>query len=159
MIVGMSSGNVSNQYHEKLSNMKTQMRLNNIELRREISFDDLLDTYARAKVFLHALKNEHFGIAVVGALAAGLIPVVHRSGEPWEDILQGKQEIHGYSYLTADEASRIILRLQEGDISEETRRRNVKYASSFSSVAFEEKLLGIVYRYAKDIYRSSSIDS
>jgi len=157
-IVGMTSGKLSNQYYERISKMKTQMQLSNVELHRGISFGDLLDIYARAKVFLHAMKNEHFGIAVVEAMAAGLVPVVHRSGGPWEDILQSKQGVHGYSYLTADEASRIIVRLLEGDISEETWRRNVEYASGFSSVAFEQKLLRIVSSRAKDIYRSRSIN-
>jgi glycosyltransferase involved in cell wall biosynthesis len=151
VIVGASSGKISNQYYKKLDSMKTQMQLNNVKLYRGVSFGVLLDIYARAKVFLHAIENEHFGIAVIEAIAAGLIPVVHRSGGPWEDILQGKQGTYGYSFLTADEASQIITGILDGGISEEMQRRNIEYASSFSSAAFEDKLLKIISSYNRDV--------
>jgi len=150
-IVGMSTGRVSNEYYEKLVDMKNQMGLDNVELYRGISFDELLELYARARVFLHAMRNEHFGIAVIEAIAAGLVPVVHRSGGPWEDILQGKQGLYGYSFLTADEASKIISGILDGGISEEMRRRNIEYASSFSSAAFEKKLLKIISSRIGDV--------
>jgi glycosyltransferase involved in cell wall biosynthesis len=150
-IVGMSTGRVSDEYYEKLINMKTRMGLDNVELYRGISFGELLGLYARATVFLHAMKNEHFGIAVIEAMAAGLIPVVHRSGGPWEDILQGKQGTYGYSFLTTDEASQIITDILDGGISEEMQRRNIEYASSFSSAAFQDKLLKIISCCIRDV--------
>jgi alpha-1,2-mannosyltransferase len=150
-IVGMSNGRISDEYYEKLINMKTRMGLDNVKLYRGISFDELLELYARATVFLHAMKNEHFGIAVVEAMAAGLIPVVHRSGGPWEDILQGKQGTYGYSFLTADEASQIISGILDRGISEEMKRRNIEYASSFSSAAFQDKLLKIISSCIREV--------
>lgn len=41
----------------------------------------------RAKVGLHTMWNEHFGIGVVEYMAAGLIPVAHKSGGPLMDIV------------------------------------------------------------------------
>ncbi|MFN8632383.1 MAG: glycosyltransferase family 4 protein [Chloroflexota bacterium] len=43
-----------------------------------VPFDELLDLYARARVFCHPSLQENFGIAVVEGLAAGLGVVVHQ---------------------------------------------------------------------------------
>ena len=54
---------------------------------------------------LHTMWNEHFGIAVVEMLAAGLITIAHRSGGPLMDIVNESAEsqtgflaIHDYEY-------------------------------------------------------------
>jgi glycosyltransferase involved in cell wall biosynthesis len=61
-----------------------------------------IELLRRAKVYLHPMKYEHFGISVVEAMAAGLIPVVHRSGGPWTDIVEfGK---YGFGFRTEEEA-------------------------------------------------------
>ena len=52
------------------------------------------------------MVGEDFGIAVVEGMAAGLIPVLHMSGGPWDDIvLRGK---YGNGYRDAVEAVRGI---------------------------------------------------
>jgi alpha-1,2-mannosyltransferase len=43
-------------------------------------------TLAAASVGLSTMRDEHFGINVVEFMAAGLVPLVHRSGGPWLDI-------------------------------------------------------------------------
>ena len=40
-----------------------------------------------AMIGLHTMWNEHFGIAVVEMMAAGLITIAHRSGGPLMDIV------------------------------------------------------------------------
>ena len=42
---------------------------------------------SEALVGVHTMWNEHFGIAVVEMLAAGLVTVAHRSGGPLMDIV------------------------------------------------------------------------
>jgi len=61
-----------------------------------------IELLRRAKIYLHPMRYEHFGISVVEAMAAGLIPVVHRSGGPWTDIVEfGK---YGFGFRTEEEA-------------------------------------------------------
>ena len=61
-----------------------------------------IELLRRAKMYLHPMKYEHFGISVVEAMAAGLIPVAHRSGGPWTDIVEfGK---YGFGFRTEEEA-------------------------------------------------------
>ncbi|KAJ1964488.1 asparagine-linked glycosylation protein [Dispira parvispora] len=52
------------------------------------SFTELTDYLATAQVGIHAMKEEHFGIGIVEYMAAGLIPIAHRSGGPELDIVR-----------------------------------------------------------------------
>jgi glycosyltransferase involved in cell wall biosynthesis len=51
-----------------------------VELHEDLSRESLLEWLGRSRYYIHALKNEHFGIAPAEALMAGCIPFVHNSG-------------------------------------------------------------------------------
>jgi glycosyltransferase involved in cell wall biosynthesis len=63
----------------------------------------------KAKVFLHATINEHWGIAVAEAMARGLPVVVHRSGGAWSDLVY--EGGYGFGYTDTDEAVEAIAKL------------------------------------------------
>ncbi len=50
-------------------------------------FDELCKRLSSASIGIHTMKDEHFGIAVVEMMAAGLVAVAHRSGGPKTDII------------------------------------------------------------------------
>ena len=142
IIVGTVSGRVSRDYYEKLSRIKREKHLKSVELLKNVPFRNLLELYGKAKVYLHAMKYEHFGISVVEAMAAGMVPVVHRSGGPWEDILKAKQGIHGFSYTNADEAAEIIKKIVEDEkLVREITSKNMHYVHAFSSESFKKNIL------------------
>jgi len=60
---------------------------NNVEFRLNVPFEELCQAMQKASIGLHSMWNEHFGIAVVEMLAAGLITIAHRSGGPLMDIV------------------------------------------------------------------------
>jgi glycosyltransferase involved in cell wall biosynthesis len=66
-----------------------------------VSEDLKIELMAKAIIYLHPMKYEHFGIAVVEAMAAGLLPIVHKSGGPWTDIVEGGK--YGRGFSSADE--------------------------------------------------------
>ena len=77
----------------------------NVEFKVNITFGELKQEMSEAKIGLHTMWNEHFGIAVVEMLAAGLITIAHRSGGPLMDIVNESAEsqtgflaIHDYEY-------------------------------------------------------------
>ena len=79
--------------------------------------------------------GEHFGIAVVEGMAAGLVPVVHKSGGAWNDIiLRGR---YGFGFSSVDEAIRCI----ETGIKDYQRYRDqaIKRAKMFSKERFKER--------------------
>ncbi|MEM2262570.1 MAG: glycosyltransferase [Nitrososphaerota archaeon] len=63
---------------------------------------------SRSKAYFHPKEDEQFGISIVEAASSGLIPVVHKSGGPWMDILDGKQGLYGYAYDNLEEAVSIV---------------------------------------------------
>ena len=146
-VIGSFSGEKSAKYYEKLCNLKSQRNLTNVELLKDIKFEHLLSLYGSSKVYMHAMKGEHFGIVVVEALAAGLVPVVYRGGGPWEDILKAKQGYYGFSYENPDEAANIIETLMANEhLRAEMASRNIAYADEFSDALFKKKFLSLVER-------------
>ncbi len=96
-----------------------------------------IELLGRAKIYLHPMKYEHFGISVVEAMASGLIPVVHRSGGPWTDIVEFGR--YGFGFRDEDEAVSIIenaLELQGRDL-ESLRSNIVTRSQDFSYVKFK----------------------
>ena len=145
IIVGASSGRVSREYYEKLERIRQAKRLKNVELLRDVDFSKLLALYGKAKIYLHAMRYEHFGISIVEAMASGLVPIVHRSGGSWEDILKAQQGTYGFSYSTADEAAQTIEDLIESEHArKEIVSRNMGYTYTFSSESYKKKILSII---------------
>jgi len=67
----------------------------------------------KARVFLHATINEHWGIAVAEAMARGLPVVVHKSGGAWTDLAEEGR--YGLGYETAEEAVEALAKLLTQD--------------------------------------------
>ncbi|CAG8486047.1 16674_t:CDS:10 [Dentiscutata erythropus] len=61
--------------------------VDNVKFEINASFQVLVEWLSKAKVGLHTMWNEHFGIGVVEYMAAGIITVAHNSGGPKMDIV------------------------------------------------------------------------
>lgn len=62
--------------------------------------------YGEAALLWHACKAEHFGVAIVEAMAAGCVPLAPDAGGPRETIAQGKS---GWRYSSLAELGRLTL--------------------------------------------------
>jgi glycosyltransferase involved in cell wall biosynthesis len=67
------------------------------------SFDRLLGLMNKSKVYFHPLPGEPFGIAIVEAMASGLIPIVPAIGGSSEFVPSE------YQYHTIQEAADMIV--------------------------------------------------
>lgn len=98
---------------------------------------DIVALMADASIGLHTMRLEHFGIAVVEMMAAGLVPVAHASGGPLLDIV-GDQGDRGFVADTADDYARCLAIL----INDSRRRRAMAQVATgfvrdrFSDAAF-----------------------
>ncbi|EZQ07101.1 hypothetical protein CM19_05200 [Candidatus Acidianus copahuensis] len=104
------------------------------------NFDDktLLDIMGKAKLYFHPKIEEHFGISVVEAMSAGIIPVVHKSGGTWMDIVdEGK---YGFGYSSKEEAVNSLIEASKSSL--EVKKR----AEMFTFKKFEATLLSILER-------------
>ncbi len=111
--------------------------------------NELLKNLSRAKVYLHVMPYDHFGISVVEAMASGCVPVVHRSGGPWLDILGGQQGEYGFGYDSAEEAAGFIDRLVNNEsLRSEMATRTLSRAKEFDKSVFMEKIVKVVENVA-----------
>jgi glycosyltransferase involved in cell wall biosynthesis len=104
----------------------------------------LRDVLARAKIYVHCARNEHFGISIVEAMAAGCVPVVHDSGGPREIVTD---EV-GYRWTIVDKAVEFVSEL----IADDGLRRTMSNAAmsraeNFRPETFEATLANVIRRY------------
>jgi alpha-1,2-mannosyltransferase len=116
-----------------------------VTLLPNVSRPRLIQLLTQAKVYLHVMPNEHFGISIIEAMAGGCIPIVHRSGGPWLDTLEQQQGKNGFSYATVEEAAELIdLLIGDQELCRKMASAAQKRAWDYDKSSFHEKLITIV---------------
>jgi glycosyltransferase involved in cell wall biosynthesis len=133
------------------------LRRRALDLRAEIAVnaprDLVLSTLGQASIFWHAAgfgedpsthpdRFEHFGIAVVEAMSAGLVPIVFGAAGPSEIVRHG---VDGYHWSTVDELIELT-ELVASDSAEWSRLSQSarERAQQFSDAVFDERLLALL---------------
>jgi glycosyltransferase involved in cell wall biosynthesis len=103
------------------------------------SFTQLRTILAEAKIYVHCMKHEHFGISVAEAMASGCIPIVPMSGGCWEDIvLEGR---HGLGWNSISElAEKLDDLLTNDEKSLYWKRMAIERSKVFDEKSFREKI-------------------
>ena len=142
-VVGSVRGFRSMEYYNQIVELIKKMSLKNVKLHPNASYEEKLEILSRCKVFLHLMPYEHFGISVVEGMASGCIPVVHKSGGQWLDIVKKGRYGEGFSSLKPAEIVRTvdhaISRWGHGIVMTLTG-----WALNFSSKNFREKIIQII---------------
>jgi len=120
-----------------------ELRVKNVRLLTNVRKSELRRLLSIVKYYLHPPFPEHFGISVVEAMSAGLIPIVYRDGGAWYDVVSKVSDLLGYTDIM--EVPNIIERI-EGDRELYMRLRNkcIEYSKMFSYERFKEGLLNVV---------------
>ena len=100
-----------------------------VELLPNAPRPQLENTLRKAKVYLHTMVEEHFGISIVEAMAMGCIPIVHNSGGMKEFVPER------YRYETLQEAARKIERALN-EWTPEKAKEIIEIARQFSESNF-----------------------
>ena len=91
-------------YYSELKQMVLGLGLTDyITFEINASLDKLLSIIRESRVYFHPMVGEHFGMAVLEAMAAGLIPVVPNEGGLTEFVPQE------YQFNTIEQAAEIIM--------------------------------------------------
>jgi glycosyltransferase involved in cell wall biosynthesis len=121
-----------------------------LDLEKNIAFHvnateyEKLDILSKAKVYLHPLEGEHFGISIVEGMAAGLIPVVPSIGGPTEFV----SKEWWYKSIT-EGAAKVITALERWSPKEAAYFS--KKANLFSASKFRQKISEIACQIATQI--------
>ncbi|CAO1939509.1 unnamed protein product [Urochloa humidicola] len=127
---------------QKLKDRVIELHINElVEFHKDISYMDLVQLLGGAIAGLHSMTDEHFGIVVVEYMAAGAIPIAHKSAGPMMDIVldeDGHQT--GFLALEKEEFADAIIRVLR--MSEQERQEMAaasrKRAQMFSGQRFHE---------------------
>ncbi|ARM74916.1 glycosyltransferase family 4 protein [Acidianus manzaensis] len=93
--------------------------------------DELIEIMSKACCYFHPTEGEHFGIPVVEAMSAGLVPIVPRESGASELVPE-------FSYTTIDEASQKILEIKNIPLSK--RKELSEKSKFFSTERFKREL-------------------
>ncbi|KAK9683466.1 hypothetical protein RND81_10G143000 [Saponaria officinalis] len=97
----------------KLKGLAIDLKVeNDVEFHENILYKDLVKLLGAAIAGIHSMTDEHFGISVVEFMAAGAIPIAHKSAGPMMDIvLEEDGEKTGFLAQTVDEYADAILQV------------------------------------------------
>ena len=106
---------------------------NRVSLTPNATNEELIDSMSESMIYLHTMHGEHFGISIVEAMAAGLVPIVPSYG--------GCSEIvpSEYQYSTLEEAAKCISK-NIHEYNEEKRTMSHGIAKQFSSLLFRKDI-------------------
>ena len=126
---------------ENLQNITKKMGLTDrIKFYPNASAEQKIDLLKRAKIYLHTMVGEHFGISIVEAMALGCVPIVHNSGGMTEFVPSQ------YRYETVEEAAAKIT----GEISGWSKAKSdeaKEIADQFSISSFSERFMQLFTKY------------
>ncbi len=103
----------------------------------------------KSKIFVHSVRNEHFGIAIIEGMASNCVPIVHKSGGAYYDIIdEGK---YGLYYENLSELSQNIDNLLYDEaywkrLSTIAKER----AKIFNENTFKDKIKKSLYKLLND---------
>lgn len=130
----------------KTTEQTSQLGLNaSISLVPDPSNHEIKELMNKSTVYLSTLPTEAFGMAIVEAMAYGCVPVVPRDGGPWNDILETRQGINGYSYSSPEEAAEHINKITRNQQLYDTLSKNTaKRARGFTRNRFDKRFIEMI---------------
>ena len=107
------------------------------------STEEIMEEFSKAKIGIHTMIDEHFGINLIEMMAAGLILVTHNSAGAKDDILKNEGEKPGFLVNNENEyiaqIEEILVRYDE--IKGQIISCSTKRAEKFSDEAFKDQFL------------------
>ena len=110
----------------------------NLKILINLPEKEKIELLRKAKFYVHLARYEPFGISILEAMWFGAIPIVHKSGGPWEDIVYYGN--YGLGYNQLDEIIKLIDDIRNELIYDDLARLVIKRANDFSFNKFMQQL-------------------
>ena len=125
------------KYYEDLKRLIIDKDVSDIvTFKINASFEELIELMKQSKVYFHPREGEHFGISIVEAMSAGLVPVVPSIGGPSEFV-----PIE-YQYNSLEQASQIVASAL--DVAGKERQRISNSVMRFSETNYKRQFQLII---------------
>jgi glycosyltransferase involved in cell wall biosynthesis len=130
----------SNTYLGSVRQLVDSIAAQNVEVRVDLSADEIRDLYGAARIFWHLCGLdetdpalvEHFGMSVAEAMQCGVVPIVFRGGGMTETV---EHAVSGYTVGNTAELLKATLEL----IERPTRWKELSAAASARSKLFDQQ--------------------
>jgi alpha-1,2-mannosyltransferase len=128
-------GGVAEDKISYLNNLKNKAS-KNVTFHVNATENQKIEILKRSKILLHSFKGEHFGIALIEAMSAGLIPVSHNSGAAKEDNIV--DEKYRYNDDLDSALNCLDIAVSEWNLDKASQLR--QYAQNFSIENYNKNL-------------------
>jgi glycosyltransferase involved in cell wall biosynthesis len=137
----------------EVEKLKAKIGTDNITLITNPDYQELAQLYAKASIYWHAAgygqnlkkypeRAEHFGMATVEAMSAGLVPMVYEGGGQTEIVEDG---INGFTWREPEQLVVMTNQLIENiNLKEYIAKQAQQSAKKFSEEAFERKFRKLI---------------
>jgi glycosyltransferase involved in cell wall biosynthesis len=112
----------------------------NVRIEVDVSFDRMLELMQKSKVYLHPLSGEPFGMSIVEAMSAGLIPVVPDKGG-YTEFVPIYYQFHTHQHA-ADIIGKILI-ASDNNLQKE-RTQLSESVSKFSTESYKASLRKVI---------------
>lgn len=112
-----------------------------VTLHEGLSREDLIDLLTRHRYGIHAMEDEHFGMAVAEMVSAGCIPIVPRGGGQVEIVGGDDRMLYATETEAVDRIERIM---SETTIQDELRRSLAGRKELFTTERFVSRIRELV---------------
>ncbi len=108
------TGAVRDEQDRKLFNevqdyVKSKGLEGRIEVYQNLPWNLLKEKFESAKIGLHTMRDEHFGISIIEMMSAGLLTIAHQSAGPLNDIIGVAPQAVGLLANTVEEYAEYII--------------------------------------------------
>ena len=144
-IVGGCRNDEDRQRVDELKQYAEQLGVGeSISWKLNLPIDELNKLNEESLIGIHTMTEEHFGIAIVESMAAGVIMIAHNSGGPKLDIVE--DGVTGYLAATADEYAKYVQKIYKASDEDLIKMRTKARESMdrFSEDAFERNWLAAI---------------
>ena len=129
-------------YLKKLNNLIDKYDLNdNIKIKPDVPFDELQKLVQKSSIYIHPTPNEPFGMSIVEAMSAGLIPITPNTGGGTEFVPSI------YQYQSTEHATEIIAKIiknkNKNDLDNK-RKKLSDLTNNFSKQKYNENLKNVI---------------
>jgi len=115
----------------------------NVSLHFDASNKEISDLLSQARLYLHTMIGEHFGISIVEAMHSGLPVIVHRSGGQYTDVID--YDRYGMSYTDErDVINHIVNTINDETTWEQYHSMSIERSQNFTFDIFEENMIRVI---------------